>query len=186
MNKTLTFKDRQSFREWLGKNGTTSEGVWLRFGKDESLVTLSASEALEEALCHGWIDGQMQSLDAHTYKKYFAHRVVKSRWSPKNKELAQVLIEKGLMTQQGLEAIENAKKNGAWEEARRITIDEEQIQAFKDLIKPYATAFANLQAMSLSVQRSYTGLYLDAKSEKTRQARLEKIIDRLNQNLKPM
>ncbi len=186
MNKTLTFTDRKAFREWLGKNGTTSEGVWLRFGKDESLVTLSASEALEEALCHGWIDGQMQSLDAHAYKKYFAHRLAKSKWSPKNKELAQALIEKGLMTQQGLEAIENARKNGAWEDARRITIDEEQIQAFRDLIKPYAIAYANLQAMSLSVQRAYTGFYLDAKSDKTRLARLEKIVARLNKNLKPM
>lgn len=186
MNKTLTFKDRQLFREWLVKNGTISEGVWLCLGKDETCITLSASEALEEALCHGWIDGQMQSLDAHTYKKYFARRVPNSKWSPKNKELAEKLIEKGLMTQQGLEAIENARKNGAWENAKRIIIDEEQIQAFKDLIKPHATAYANLQAMSLSVQRTYTGLYLDAKSDKTRLARLEKIIDRLNQNLKPM
>lgn len=186
MDKLLTFPNRQAFRDWLGKYGTESDGVWLRFGKNEKIITLSAADALEEALCHGWIDGQMQSLDEDTYKKYFARRVPKSKWSVKNKELAQALIERGLMTRQGLEAIEHAKENGSWDNAKRTIIDEEQIQMFKDIIRPYELAYNNLLAMSPSVQRTYTGFYLDAKSDKTRQARLEKIIDRLNKNLKPM
>ena len=65
---TLTFADRQVFREWLGKHGTESEGIWLLFSKKGELVTLSAGDALEEALCHGWIDGQIQSNDENTYK----------------------------------------------------------------------------------------------------------------------
>jgi len=186
MDKLLTFTDRQAFREWLGKHGTDSDGIWLLFGKKGKSVTLSAGDALEEALCHGWIDGQMQSLDENTYKKYFARRLPKSKWSVKNKELAQTLMEKGLMTRQGLEAIERARKNGLWDDAKRILIDDEQIQMFKEIIQPYEPAYTNLQAMSHSVQRTYTGFYLDAKSDKTRQARLEKIIDRLNRNLKPM
>jgi len=186
MNKILTFTDRQAFREWLDRYGAESGGVWLLFVKKEKIVTLSASDALEEALCHGWIDGQMQSLDDNTYKKYFARRIPKSKWSVKNKELAQTLMDKGLMTQQGLEAIECARKNGSWDNAKRILIDDEQIQIFKEIIHPYEPAYANLLAMSHSVQRTYTGFYLDAKSDKTRQARLEKIIDRLNRNLKPM
>ena len=186
MDKTLTFTDRQAFREWLGTYGTESGGIWLLFSKKGKLVTLSAADALEVALCHGWIDGQMQSLDDNTYKKYFARRLPKSKWSLKNKELAQTLMEKGLMTQQGLEAIERAKKNGSWDNAKRIIINDEQIQMFKQIIQPYEPAFSNLRAMSHSVQRTYTGFYLDAKSDKTRQTRLEKIIDRLNRNLKPM
>lgn len=110
MDKTLTFTNRQAFREWLDKYGTESEGIWLLFSKKAKLVTLSAGEALEEALCHGWIDGQMQSRDEESYKKYFARRLPKSKWSVKNKELAQTLMEKGLMTRQGMEAIENARK----------------------------------------------------------------------------
>jgi uncharacterized protein YdeI (YjbR/CyaY-like superfamily) len=94
MDKILTFPDRQSFREWLSKYGTESDGVWLLFGKKEKIVTLSAGDALEEALCHGWIDGQIQSLDDNTYKKYFARRLPKSKWSVKNKELAQTLMER--------------------------------------------------------------------------------------------
>lgn len=186
MDKTLTFTNRQAFREWLGKYGTESEGIWLLFGKKAKLVTLSAGEALEEALCHGWIDGQMQSLDEESYKKYFARRLPKSKWSVKNKELAQTLMEKGLMTRQGMEAIENARKNGSWDNAQKVLIDDEQIQRFKEIIQPYEPAYANFQTMSPSVQLTYTGFYLDAKSDKARQARLEKIIDRLNQNLKPM
>jgi len=186
MDKTLTFADRQAFREWLGKSGTESDGVWLRFSKKGNSDTLSAAEALEEALCHGWIDGQLQSLDDNSYKKYFARRMPNSKWSAKNKELAQTLIEKGLMTRQGLEAIERARKNGSWDHAKRILIDDEQIQMFKEIIQPHEPANTNLLAMSHSVQRTYTGFYLDAQTDKTRQARLEKIIDRLNRNLKPM
>jgi len=186
MDKVLTFTDRQAFREWLGKYGIESDGVWLLFGKKGKIVTLSAGDALEEALCHGWIDGQMKSLDDNTYKKYFARRLPKSKWSVKNKELAQTLMEKGLMTQQGLEAIENARKNGLWDNAKRILISDEQIQTFKEIIQSYEPAYSNLLAMSHSVQRTYTGLYFDAKSDKTRQTRLEKIIDRLNKNLRPM
>lgn len=186
MDKILTFTDRQAFREWLGKYGPESDGIWLVFSKKKKFVTLSSGDALEEALCHGWIDGQMQSLDDNIYKKYFARRIHKSKWSVKNKKLAQTLMEKGLMTQQGLEAIECARKNGSWDNAKRIMIDDEQIQIFKEIIHPYEPAYTNLLAMSHSVQRTYTGFYLDAKSDKTRQARLEKIIDRLNRNLNPM
>ena len=186
MDKILTFTDRQAFREWLGKYGPESDGVWLLFGKKGEIVTLSANDALEEALCYGWIDGQMQSRDDNTYKKYFARRLPKSKWSVKNKELAQTLMQKGLITQQGLDAIECARKNGSWDNAKRILIDDEQIQILKEIIHPYKSAYSNLLAMSHSVQRTYTAFYLDAKSDKTRQARLEKIIDRLNKNLKPM
>lgn len=110
----------------------------------------------------------------------------KSKWSVKSKKLAQTLMEKGLMTQQGLDAIECARKNGSWDNAKRILIDDEQIQMFREIIHPYEPAYTNLLAMSYSVQRAYTGFFLDAKFDKTRQARLEKIIERLNRNLKPM
>jgi len=186
MDKILTFNDRKAFRKWLGKYGSKSGGIWLVFSKKKKMETLSSDEALEEALCHGWIDGQIQSIDKNTYKKYFARRLPESKWSVKNKELAQTLMEKGLMTRQGLEAIECARKNGSWDNPKRILIGDDQIQIFMKIIHPYEPAYTNLLAMSHSVQRTYTGFYLDSKSDKTRQARLEKIIDRLNKDLKPM
>jgi uncharacterized protein YdeI (YjbR/CyaY-like superfamily) len=186
MNTEQTFANRQAFRDWLGKYGTESEGIWIILNKKAKSATLTANEALEEALCYGWIDGTIKPIDDSTYKKYFARRVSKSKWSLKNKTLAQTLMKKGLMAPQGLEAIENARKNGSWDNAELTVIDDEQIRAFKEVIKPYEPAYSNLLAMSSSVQRTYTGFYLDAKTDKTRQTRLEKIIDRLNKNLKPM
>jgi len=186
MGNQLTFTDRQAFRGWLEEFGEKSGGVWLLFGKNEKLVTITMSEALEEAICHGWIDGQMQSIDENSYKKYFAHRLPNSKWSPKNKALAQTLIEKGLMAKPGLDAIEHARKNGSWDNAQKSVIDDNQIQLFKESVKPYEPAYSNLLAMSNSVQRTYTGFYFDTKTEAGRETRLKKIIDRLNKNLKPM
>lgn len=185
-DKELTFETRASLREWLESEGSTSDGVWFIFSKTHTFKTLSAHEALEEALCFGWIDGQMQSIDEDKYRKYFARRRDKSNWSEKNKELAQHLIKRGLMTQQGLDAISCAKQNGQWDNSKRSSASEEQILMFKQLIEPHEPAYTNLSAMSDSVQRTYTLFYFDAKSDKTRRARLEKIIDRLNNNLKPM
>lgn len=185
-NNELIFETRELFREWLECYGRTSDGVWLIFSKTDTLKTLSAHEALEEALCFGWIDGRMQSIDEIRYKKYFSRRRAKSNWSGRNKELAQILIEKGIMAPQGLDAISYAKQNGQWDNPKRNVASEEQIRMFKQLIEPYEPACTNLSAMSDSVQCTYTLFYLDAKSDKTRQTRLEKIIDRLNKNLKPM
>jgi uncharacterized protein YdeI (YjbR/CyaY-like superfamily) len=70
MNRIL-FKDRAEFRKWLTTNALSNEGVWLVFGKKGSVDTIKASEALEEALCFGWIDGQIKSVDNNTYIKYF-------------------------------------------------------------------------------------------------------------------
>lgn len=182
----LIFESRALFRRWLEIKGATSDGVWLIFAKTGTFKTLSAHEALEEALCFGWIDGQMQSIDDRKYKKYFSRRRVKSNWSEKNKKLAHILIERGLMTGQGLDAISCAKQNGQWDNSKRHSVSEEQIIMFKQLVRSHEPAYTNLSAMSDSVQRTYALFYLDAKSDKTRQTRLEKIIERLNSNLKPM
>lgn len=74
MEDNLRFETRQDFRAWLTENATTSEGVWLIFGKTKQVKTLKAGEALEEALCFGWIDGVMKKVDEHSYLKYFARR----------------------------------------------------------------------------------------------------------------
>ena len=185
-DKESIFETRELFREWLERYGQTSDGIWVAFSKSSLLKTLSAHEALEEALCFGWIDGQMQSIDEDKYRKYFARRREKSNWSEKNKELALLLIERGSMTPQGLDAISYARQSGLWENSKRNSVSDEQISAFKQFVQPYELAYANLSAMPPSVQRTYAGFYFDAKSDKPRQTRLEKISDRLNKNLKPM
>jgi uncharacterized protein YdeI (YjbR/CyaY-like superfamily) len=182
----LQFTSRADFRAWLQENAETSEGVWLVFGKTKAVVTLSANDALEEALCFGWIDGQMQSIDNTKYHKYFAKRRLKSIWSDKNKKTVEVLREKGIMTELGEKAVETAKKNGTWDAPKGNPITDDDIKAFTELLVGLSPAYENFIKMSPSVQRTYTGRYLSFKTDEARQRDFDKIVDRLNNNLKPM
>ena len=182
----LLFATRSDFRTWLNQNAETSEGVWLVFGKTKEIATLSANDALEEALCFGWIDGQMQSIDETKYHKYFAKRRAKSVWYEKNKKTVGVLRAKGIMTGLGEKAVETAMKNGTWDAPKENPITDEQIEAFAEKLAGISPAYENFNAMSPSVRRTYTGRYLSFKTEEARQRDFEKIVDRLNNNLKPM
>jgi len=182
----LTFKTRAAFRKWLESNAETGDGVWLVFGKTKAVATLTANDALEEALCFGWIDGQMQSIDETRYLKYFARRRPKSVWSDKNKKIVEMLRSKKLMTASGEAAVEAAKKNGTWESAKGDPITETQILAFEKKLKTFSPAYENFKAMSPSVRRTYTGRHLSFKTEEARDRDFLKIVDRLNKNLKPM
>jgi len=182
----LCFKTRNDFRKWLSENAETSEGVWLLFGKTKAMTTLTANEALEEALCFGWIDGQMKSIDNSKYMKYFARRRPKSVWSDKNKNTVAILRKKRMMTELGEKAVEDAVKNGTWNAAKRDPITDEQVDVFMIKLTGLSPAYENFNKMSQSVQRTYTRRYLSFKSEEARQRDFNKIVDRLNKNLKPM
>jgi uncharacterized protein YdeI (YjbR/CyaY-like superfamily) len=182
----MLFETRADFRNWLIQNSESSEGIWLVFGKNASVKTIKANEALEEALCFGWIDGQMQSVDETSYLKYFAQRRKGSKWSDKNKETVKKLESIGLMTEHGRKKIEEAKENGMWDALKPEPISDAQIGLLALKLKDYEPAFSNFMAMSPSVKRNYAGLYFDAKSDEAKQRRFVKIILRLNQNLKPM
>lgn len=182
----MKFADREEFRQWLLEHCQSGDGVWILFGKAGGPKTMKAGEALEEALCFGWIDGQMQSIDDKSYKKYFSMRREKSKWSEKNKALAQSLEERGLMTDFGRKKIEEAKENGQWDAPKPMPVTEEQIARLAALLEGYEPACTNFQAMSLSVKKTYTKAYLAAKTEAGREKRIAWMVDRLNQNLKPM
>lgn len=186
MSDTMTFADREEFRQWLTDHCMSSAGVWLLFGKAGGPRTLKAGEALEEALCFGWIDGQMQKIDDKSYKKYFAMRREKSKWSEKNKALVQNLEERGLMTDFGRTKIEEAKKNGQWYAPNPMAVTAEQIACLSALLKGHEPACTNWEAMPMSVKKTYTRAYLDAKTDAGREKRIAWIVDRLNKNLKPM
>ncbi len=186
MSSILKFADREEFRKWLYDHCLSEEGVWLLFGKAGGPKTVKAGEALEEALCFGWIDGQMQSIDDKTYQKYFSRRRQKSKWSEKNKALAQSLEERGLMTDFGRQKIEEAKNNGQWHASKSIEVTTEQIACLSSLLEGHEPACTNFKAMSLSVKKTYTRAYLDAKTDAGREKRIAWMVERLNQNLKPM
>ena len=186
MNNIMEFANREAFRAWLSQNCLTSDGIWLLFGKAGGPKTIKAGEALEEALCFGWIDGQMQRIDDKSYKKYFSMRRENSKWSEKNKALVKTLEERGVMTDFGRKKIEEAKENGQWNAPKPAPVTEEQIIQLSALLEGYEPAFTNFQAMSLSVKKTYTRAYLDAKTDAGREKRIAWMVDRLDRNLKPM
>jgi uncharacterized protein YdeI (YjbR/CyaY-like superfamily) len=187
MNEQLMFADRESFRQWLAQNHDTHKGCWLVMGKGGKLQTVTPDEALEEALCYGWIDGLIKSIDTTKYIKKFSPRRHDSSWSPRNKEIVERLEKNGKMTEHGMQAVAEGKKSGAWDNAhKRPAVSNDQVEEFTSLIRSTEPAYTNFIKMSPSVQQTYTYSYLDAKQEETRKNRLKKIIERLNENKKPM
>lgn len=186
MNEILKFSNREGFRIWLEDNCLSSDGFWLLFGKGGGAETIKASEALEEALCFGWIDGKMQSIDDFSYKKYFALRRENSKWSEKNKALVELLEKQGIMTDYGRNKIAEAKVNGQWDAPKALGATEEQIAAVAELLIGHEPAYTNFLAMSLSVMKTYTRAYFDAKTDDGRNRRLAWMVERLDKNLKPM
>jgi len=186
MDNIMQFSNRNEFRIWLANNALSNFGIWLLFEKSMNSKTLMAHEALEEALCFGWIDGQIKKIDDKTYMKYFCQRKKNSKWSPKNKDLTKDLIKRGLMTDFGILKINEAKKSGKWEEKSNPPITEEEIQILISILKNYELAYAHFLKMPLSIQKTYTRAYFDAKTDDGREKRIAWIVDRLNKKLKPM
>lgn len=140
----LLFEDQQGWSDWLDQNASGSPGVWLRFGKKKSgIKSIYYAEALDVALCHGWIDSQTKSYDESSYLQKFTPRGPKSIWSKINREKVQALTEAGRMRPAGLLAVESAKKDGRWDAAydspRNATVPED-LQVALDQ-NPKAKAF---------------------------------------------
>jgi uncharacterized protein YdeI (YjbR/CyaY-like superfamily) len=109
------FKDKNDWAAWLDKNHSASSGLWLRIAKKAAkLKSVSYAEALEMALCYGWIDGQKRSYDGSSWLQKFTPRGARSIWSAINREKAGELIRSGHMKPAGLKAIERARENGQW------------------------------------------------------------------------
>ena len=112
------FRSKDDWASWLDENGGESLGIWLRLAKKNSGVkSISYKEALDVALCYGWIDGQKQAENEQTWLQRFSPRSTGSVWSKINRERALALIASGEMKPAGLAAIESARKNGRWDAA---------------------------------------------------------------------
>ena len=115
----LIIADLGAWRQWLAANATDSTGVWLVLAKKGATAptTLSYDEALDEALCHGWVDGQLASRDAQTFRRRFTPRRPGSAWSKRNTEHIQRLVAEKRMYPAGLAAVDRAKADGTWDNA---------------------------------------------------------------------
>ena len=119
MEAELIVRDAAAWRAWLAEHHAEPEGVWLVLAKKGTVepTSLSYDDALEEALCHGWIDGQVQRRDETTYKQRFTPRRKRSPWSKRNVGIAERLVSEGRMHEAGYAEIERAKSDGRWDAA---------------------------------------------------------------------
>ena len=182
MNSELLVKDVAAWRRWLRSNHAKSDGVWLVMAKKGTTTptSLTYDQALDEALCYGWIDGQARSRDATTRLQRWTPRRKRSNWSKRNTGIAERLIKEGRMQPAGLAEIERAKGDGRWAAAyagpATVELPEELSGALR--ARPRAKAMFEI----LSSQNRYAILYRihDAKRPETRARRIEQFVAMLD------
>lgn len=176
----LAFKTPEAFESWLEKQHADSAGIWMKiYKKDSGVKTISYAEALDVALCFGWIDGQKQKFDETAWLQKFCPRTAKSIWSKVNIGHVERLINASRMRPAGLEAIEKAKADGRWEKAydssKNMTIPEDFLKALAKN-KKAETFFKSLNKTNLFI----IGFRLQtAKKPETREKRMKDIIEKL-------
>jgi len=174
----LIVRDAAAWRDWLGENHTDPDGVWLVLAKKgtEKPTSLTYDQALEEALCHGWIDGQARRRDEVTYRQRFTPRRKRSAWSKRNTSIAERLRAEGRMHPAGHAEVERAKADGRWETAYAGPAT---IEVPPDLTEALA-AEPKAQAMfeTLNSQNRYAILYriATAKRADTRARRIGEFV----------
>ena len=176
----VAFPDGPAFTAWLGKPAADCPGLWLKFAKKASgIVSISPQEALDAALCHGWIDGQRLSCDADYYLNKYTPRRARSNWSEINRTRALGLIEEGRMAPGGLAEVERAKADGRWEAASappsKVTVPEDLLKALKRNAAAKAL-FAGLDARN---RFAILNQIQTAKKAETRVARITKFVEML-------
>ena len=183
----LFFKDRQKFRQWLKTKHDKESELWLVYYKKHTgEECISYNDAVEEALCFGWIDGKVKSLDDRQYMQRFTPRKPRSIWSKANKERCLKMIRERKMTKAGLKLIEDAKKSGWWEKAYHTTNKKVEIKSdFKKALKNNPEAERFFLSMTDSQKNQYL-IYIDmAKQHQTKIRRMKRVIERLEKKLKP-
>jgi uncharacterized protein YdeI (YjbR/CyaY-like superfamily) len=186
-NELETFcpKSQQEWRQWLQENHVSKQSIWLIYYKKKSnMPSLSWSEAVDEALCFGWIDSTAKSLDNDTYMQFFCKRKPNSVWSKVNKIKIKQLIEANLMTQAGLDSIEKAKQNGSW----TILDEVEELIIPLDLEKAFERQSGSKDfflSLSQSVRKAILQWLVLAKLTETRQKRINEIAELAGQKRKP-
>ncbi|MBS1486169.1 MAG: YdeI/OmpD-associated family protein [Bacteroidetes bacterium] len=175
--QVVSFVSSKEWRKWLAMNYAKTNGVWLRFfKKDSGEKTVTYPEALEEALCYGWIDGQANKYDVKSYIQKFTPRRPRSIWSKRNAEKAERLIQEGKMKKAGMQQIELAKADGRWQRAydssKNMKVPEDFLKQLSKN-KKAKTFFDGLNKANLFaiVWRLQT-----AKKPETREKRLKKIL----------
>ena len=176
--KPLEFKDREHWRAWLGENWATESEAWVvHYKKKFGDQGLTLEEAVEEALCFGWIDSTLNRIDEKRYALRYSPRKADSIWSISNIRRVEKLIAEGKMTLAGQQKIDEAKENGQWEAAVRreqVDIIPEELEW---ALRKEVGALAAYRALPDSRKKRYIYWLQSAKREDTIQRRIQKIVE---------
>jgi uncharacterized protein YdeI (YjbR/CyaY-like superfamily) len=183
--KSYYAKDRKAWRKWLEKNHASSDGVWLIYNKKISgRKRLEYSDAVEEALCFGWIDSTVRPLDDERYMQRFTPRKPKSGWSALNKQRIEKMIGLNLMTKAGHEKVEEAKRTGAWEKLDHIealNLPED----FEKALSKNKKAKANFENFPQFTKKQFLYRINSARRPETRKERISLLVKMAAANKKP-
>jgi uncharacterized protein YdeI (YjbR/CyaY-like superfamily) len=170
-------KSRRAWREWLKKHHASSPGIWLVIAKKHTgIPSLSYNDAVEEALCYGWIDSLLHPIDDDLYKQIFTPRKPQSVWSAANKARIERLTAAGLMTTAGMARVALAKKNGKWtamDHASSLRMPPD----LETAINANAAASENWPTYSPGMRKGFLYRLASAKRPETRAARISQIVD---------
>ncbi|MDX1478177.1 MAG: YdeI/OmpD-associated family protein [Saprospiraceae bacterium] len=172
------------WRSWLKTNHTTSESVWLIiYKKDSGVSSVNYQEAVDEALCFGWVDSKPNKRDDRSYYQFFSPRNPKSNWSRNNKKRVDRLIKAGKMAEAGYAMIKTAKENGTWDALN----DVEDLIVPPDLQEAFGrqpSSFDHWTQFPDSVKRSILEWILNAKQPATRAKRIEETAEKAARNIR--
>ena len=186
MENMLSFTNREDWRFWLEENYEKENYVWLTLYKKKFRKKgMTLQDAVEEAICFGWIDGKLKRLDTERFILRFSPRKARSVWSKINKERAEMLLKSGKMTDAGLVKIQEAKKNGLWESAYTNKTKEEIPLDLKEALMKEKKAWDNFQRFANSYRNMYIGWVNSGKTAETRIKRIKKVVEQslLNKKL---
>lgn len=188
MPKQQHFPSRADFRAWLEENHDKEMELWLVYYKKHTKrPTISYEESVCEALCFGWIDGKVRTIDDERFMQRYTPRKKNSRWSELNKKRAEKMIAEGSMTDAGMRTIEHAKSSGKWDEAVAYA-DIEFPDAPPELWKAFdrnKTAKAFFDNLANSYRKMYIAWVAFAKRPETKAKRIAEVVRRCELNEKP-
>lgn len=183
--ETYCPKSRTDWRKWLEKNHQSTQSVWLVYFRLSTKVTsVSWSEAVDEALCFGWIDSTKKSIDKERYMQYFSRRKPNSTWSKINKEKVAKLIQNNLMTKAGFDSIETAKQNERWfimDDVEKLIIPED----LRIALNKNESSMEFFQSQSKSIKKSMLHWVVTAKRIETRKKRIAEIARLAAKGIRP-
>lgn len=182
--QTFYASTRSKWRKWLEENCRSENSIWLIIYKKKSKTpSVAFIDAIEEAICFGWIDSKAVKRDDESYYLFFTQRNPKSTWSKSNRERAEKMIKMGLMTQRGQDLIDLAKKIGTWDaltDAQNSVIPDD----LQKLFDKNETAFKNFEAFSPSDKRAILEWISKAKKPETRERRIVQTVELAENNIK--